>query len=405
MSDIQQEYNQFLLNVYDPIDFMPLSGSGSRFYDEAGKEVIDFAGGVAVNGLGHAHPKLIEALNQQANKLWHVSNVVMNRPALELAKKLTANTCFDKVFFANSGTETVEAGLKLARRYAAKTYGEQKNKVVSFVNSFHGRTLFAVSVGGQPKYCDGFAPLPGGITHGIFNDVVKLDEVIDKNTAVVILEPIQAEGGIINATPEFLNRVRELCDKFNCVLMFDEVQTGMGRTGKLFGYMGYGVEPDIMSVAKALGGGFPIGALLVKNKFTSGFEVGSHGCTFGGNPLATAVASEAFDIINSKEVLDGVIKKRELFIQKISEINKELNIYKEIRGAGLLIGMELNDQYQGLSRSLVKIALKHGVAILNASPNVTRFAPSLIIPNEDIDEGMMRFKQSLIEFIAIAANN
>ncbi|MFN8770568.1 MAG: acetylornithine/succinyldiaminopimelate transaminase [Neisseriaceae bacterium] len=398
---MQQEYNEYLLNVYDPVDFMPISGIGSRLYDENGKEVIDFAGGVAVNSLGQSHPRLVETLTKQANTLWHVSNVMMNKPAFELAKKLTESTCFDKVFFVNSGTEAVESGLKLARRYAASTYGNNKNKIISFINSFHGRTLFAVSVGGQGKYCEGFSPLPLGIEHGVFNDVNALHQLIDENTAAVVVEPIQAEGGIINATFEFLKRLRELCDKFNCILMFDEVQTGMGRTGKLFAYMNYGIEPDIMSVAKGLGGGFPIGALLVKDKFTTGFEIGSHGSTFGGNPLATAVAGKAFDIINTPEVLNGVIEKREIFIQKINELNKRLDIYKSIRGDGLLIGLELNDKYQGLAREIVKLGFKNGVAILNASPNVTRFAPSLIISKEDIIEGLNRFEKSLIEFIEV----
>ena len=294
--------------------------------------------------------------------------------------------------------EAVEACLKLARRYAAINYGGGKNKIVSFVNGFHGRTLFAVTVGGQHKYCEGFAPLPEGIVHGIYNDCDELDRLIDENTAVVVLELIQAEGGIINVTHEFLAKVRSLCDKFNCMLMFDEVQTGMGRTGALFAYMNYGIEPDIISVAKALGGGFPIGALLVKEKFSSGFTIGSHGCTFGGNPLATSVANAAFDIINTPEVLSGVKKKRELFVSGINKINEHLNIYKEIRGAGLLIGLELRDEYHSQAREIVKLGFKHGVSILNASPNVTRLTPSLIIPEEDIEMGLNRFASALHEF-------
>ncbi|HLX54081.1 MAG TPA: acetylornithine/succinyldiaminopimelate transaminase [Aquella sp.] len=401
MNKIHQEYNKYFLNTYGPFDFVPVSGAGSRLYDEDCKEVIDFAGGIAVNGLGHSHPKLIKALTNQASCLWHVSNIMINKPALELARKLVSNTCFDKVFFTNSGTEAVEAGLKLARRYAAVTYGKHKNKIVSFLNGFHGRTLFAVSVGGQSQYQEGFAPLPGGICHGVFNDITKLDELIDDNTAIVIVEPIQGEGGIISATPEFLIKLRELCDKFSCILMFDEVQTGMGRTGKLFAYMNYGVEPDILSSAKALGSGFPIGALLVKNKFSTGFEIGSHGSTFGGNPLATSVANAAFDMINTPEILDGVIKRRQIFIKKLTKLNQEVNVYKEIRGEGLLLGLELHDKYNGLARELIKIGLKHGVLILNASPNVTRLAPSLIIPIEDIDEGIDRFTNTLLEFVRV----
>ena len=401
MNDIYHEYDKYFLNVYGPFDFVPVSGTGSRLYDEDGREVIDFAGGIAVNALGHSNPKLIKALTDQANCLWHVSNIMINKPALKLAKKLISNTCFDKVFFANSGTEAVEAGLKLARRYAAVTYGNQKNKIVSFINGFHGRTLFAISVSGQSKYQEGFAPLPGGICHGVFNDITKLDELIDFNTAVVIVETIQAEGGIISATPEFLIKLRELCDKFNCILMFDEVQTGMGRTGKLFAYMNHEVEPDVLTSAKALGSGFPIGALLVKDKFSAGFEIGSHGSTFGGNPLATSVASAAFDMINTPEVLNGVTERRQIFIQRLTKLNQEVNVYKEIRGEGLLLGLELHDKYNGLARELIKIGLKHGVLILNASPNVTRLAPSLIIPIEDIHEGINRFAITLREFVRV----
>lgn len=397
----KQEYKKYLLDLYAPVDFVPVSGVGSRLYGENGEEVIDFAGGIAVNALGQSHPKLIEALTTQANKLWHVSNIVVNQPAVHLGEKLVKNTCFDKAFFCNSGTEAVEACLKLARRYSSINYGNEKNKVLSFVNGFHGRTLFAVSVGGQPKYTEGFAPLPGGISHGVYNDCEMLERMIDDKTAVVVLEVVQAEGGIINATSAFLKKARELCDKFHAMLMFDEVQTGMGRTGKLFAYMNYDVEPDIISVAKALGGGFPIGAMLVKEKFSSGFSVGSHGCTFGGNPLATAVGNAAFDIINTPEVLNGVIKRRKLFEDKIGEINSRLNIYKEIRGLGLLIGAELVDKYHGRARDIVNLGFKHGVAILNASPNVTRFTPSLIIPEEDIEIGLNRLEKALLEFLSM----
>lgn len=392
---------QNMLEIYDQVDFIPEYGIGSRLYDQEGREVIDFAGGIAVNALGHANPGLVAALSAQANKLWHVSNVMYNHPALNLAQKLTDSTCFDRAFFCNSGTEAVEAGLKLARRYTSIKYGSHKHKIVSFINGFHGRTLFAVTVGGQAKYCEGFEPLPPGIIHGVYNDCAGLEGLINDDTAVVVVEAIQAEGGIIQATPEFLIKLRELCDKFNCILMFDEVQTGMGRTAALFAYMHYPVEPDIMSIAKALGCGFPIGALLVKEKFSSGFVMGSHGCTFGGNPLAAAVANTAFDIINTPELLLGVTQRREIFVQKINELNHVFDVYQEIRGAGLLIGMELKHKYHSFSRQIVHLAFKHGVAVLAASPNVTRFAPSLIIPEVDIDEGMRRFAQALDEFVGL----
>jgi len=392
------EFNDYFLDIYGQVDFVPVSGIGSRLYGANCEEVIDFAGGVAVNALGHCHPQLVAALNDQAKTLWHVGNIMINKPALELGKKLIKNTCFDKVFLCNSGTEAVEAGLKLARSYASKTYGANKNKIVSFMNGFHGRTLFAVSVGGQSKHWEGFEPLPGGISHGIFNDVSHLDEIITEDVAVVIVEVVQAEGGVFPANPEFLVKLRHLCDKFNVILMFDEVQTGMGRTGKLFGYQHYAVEPDMISIAKALGCGFPIGGILVKEKFSSGFTLGSHGSTFGGNPLASSVASTAFDIINTPEVLAGVLERKKVFIEALNKINNSVGVYKEIRGEGLLIGAQLHDKYLGKAKEVMQLGFKHGVATLMASPNVTRFTPSLIIPFEDIVHGMERLGKALAEF-------
>jgi acetylornithine/N-succinyldiaminopimelate aminotransferase len=395
---IRSQYGKYFLDIYDQFDFVPDHGIGSRMYDIDNFEVIDFAAGIAVNSLGHAHPKLVAALTHQAHKLWHTSNVMVHEPAILLGKTLVEATRFDKVFLCNSGTEAIEAASKLARRYARKKYGEHKNKTVSFENSFHGRSLLAVSTGGQKKYSEDFAPLPNGITHGIFNQVENLADLINENTAIVITEPIQAEGGIIPATLEFMQKLRELCDKFDATLIFDEVQTGVGRTGKLYAYEHYGVVPDIIATAKGLGGGFPIGAILVKEKLKDGFAVGSHGTTFGGNPLAASVAKTAFEIINTPEVLSGVERRHQIFYQRLLEINAELDIYSEIRGVGLLIGAELAPQYHGRAREIIKYGLKHGVAVLNASPNVTRIVPSLIIPEEDIIEGLERFKQALIEF-------
>lgn len=393
-----QQYTDYCLDLYGQVDFVPVSGKGSRLYGENNQEVIDLAGGIAVNALGHAHPKMIKTLTAQAKKLWHVSNIMVNQPALHLSKLLIENSCFDKAFLCNSGTEAVEAGLKLARRFARNNFTAQKNKIVSFKNSFHGRTLFAVSVGGQSKYSEEFGPLPDGIIHGVFNDLSSATELIDSNTAVVIVEPIQAEGGIVLADSAFLLKLRELCDKYQVILMFDEVQSGIGRTGKLFAYQHYPVEPDLISLAKALGGGFPIGAILVKDKFKSGLELGSHGTTFGGNPLASAVASCVFEIINTPKILSGVTERGEIFKSGIAEINKELGIYGDIRGLGLLIGAELLPKHHGRAREIMLNGFKHGVATLIASPNVTRFTPSLIIPKTDINLGLERFHQSLLTF-------
>lgn len=401
MNNIADTYYKYFLPIYEPVNFVPVTGNGSHLYDESNVNIIDFAGGVAATALGQTHDALIEALNAQAKKLWHVGNIFTNTPQLELAKKLIDNTCFDKLFICNCGAEAVEAALKMARRYAIKTYGSHKNEIVAFEKAFHGRTLFSVSAGGQPKYWDGFEPLPPAIKHAPFNQIDGLENFINENTAAVIVEPIQAEGGVIVAKPEFLLKLRELSDKHNVALVFDEVQTGMGRTGTLFAYMQCGIEPDIITVAKALANGFPIGVMLTKERFAKGFEFGSHGATFGGNPLSCAVANKAFDLINDNKLLNGVKERHNIFVEELSKINKEVDIYCDIRGRGLIIGAELHDKYKGNAYKLVHLSIKHGVSVLNASPNVTRFLPALNIPVEDIKLGLERFRNSLVEFKAI----
>ncbi len=398
--NLRQEYPNYFLDIYGQVDFVPVRGVGSRLYGANDEEVIDFAGGIAVNALGHAHPQMIAALTTQAQKLWHVSNIMVNQPAVELGKALVNASDFDKVFICNSGTEAVEAGLKLARRYGLVNFGAHKHKVVSFNNSFHGRTLFGVSAGGQSKYSADFAPLPAGIIHGEFNDLASAEELIDGNTVVVIVEVIQAEGGVIKASTEFLLKLRELCNKHHAILMFDEVQTGIGRTGKLFAYQHYPIQPDLISIAKALGGGFPIGAILVKEQFSSGFAIGSHGTTFGGNPLACAVALSVLNIINTAEVLMGVTQREQFFREQLNLLNQEFNLFEEIRGQGLLIGAVLKPQYHGRAREIMNLGFTYGIALLNASPNVIHFTPSLIIPEEDIKLGMTRFSRALREFVS-----
>lgn len=392
------DYNKYLINVYDPLEFIPTHGNGSYLYDGHGKDVIDFASGIAVTSLGHTNPILIDSLIKQAHTLWHTSNIIANYPQIELAKKLVNSTCFDKAFFCNSGAEAVEACLKLARRYAYKNYDNKKHNIVSFEQSFHGRTLFTVTAGGQAKYREGFEPVVGGVNHGIFNDIESARKLINDNTAAVIVELIQAEGGVTVAQIDFIAELRKLCDKFNSLLIFDEVQTGMGRTGKLFAYMHYPVTPDIIAVAKALGGGFPIGAILVKEPYQTGFDIGSHGTTFGGNPLACAVANTCFDLINQPATFAAVEERAKLFVNRLNDINNDLNIYSQICGKGLLIGARLHHQYLGKSRDIVKLAIKHNVLVLTATLDVNRFLPALNIPLEDITIGLDRFQAALTQF-------
>jgi acetylornithine/N-succinyldiaminopimelate aminotransferase len=299
-------FDEVMVPNYAPASIIPVKGQGSTVWDQSGKDYIDFAGGIAVNCLGHCHPVLVNALKEQGEKLWHLSNVMTNEPALRLASKLVNATFAEKVYFANSGAEANEAALKLARRYAIDNFGPEKDQIIAFDKAFHGRTFFTVSVGGQAAYSDGFGPKPGAITHVEYNNLAALEAQISDKTCAVMLEPLQGEGGIISPTAEFITGVRELCDKHNALLIFDEVQSGVGRTGHLYAYQGLGVTPDILTTAKALGGGFPIAAMLTTTKIAQHLKIGTHGSTYGGNPLACAVVEAAFDTVNSPEVLAGV---------------------------------------------------------------------------------------------------
>ncbi|EMB9093242.1 bifunctional acetylornithine/succinyldiaminopimelate transaminase [Klebsiella michiganensis] len=384
-------FDEVILPIYAPAEFIPVKGKGSRVWDQQGKEYVDFAGGIAVTALGHCHPALVAALHEQGEKLWHTSNVFTNEPALRLGRKLVDATFADRVVFMNSGTEANETAFKLARHYTVTRHSPYKTKIIAFHNAFHGRSLFTVSVGGQPKYSDGFGPKPADIVHVPFNDLHAVKAVMDDHTCAVVVEPIQGEGGVTAATPEFLQGLRDLCDQHQALLVFDEVQCGMGRTGSLFAYMHYGVTPDILTSAKALGGGFPISAMLTTHDIASAFHAGSHGSTYGGNPLACAVGGAAFDLINTPEVLDGVTAKRELFVEHLQRIDARFDLFSDIRGMGLLIGAELKPQYHGKARDFLYAAAVAGVMVLNAGPDVMRFVPSLVIDDSDIAEGMARF--------------
>ncbi len=389
------DFDQVMVPNYAPAAFIPVRGAGSRVWDQSGRELIDFAGGIAVNVLGHAHPALVKALTEQAGNLWHVSNVFTNEPALRLAKKLVDATFAERVFFCNSGAEANEAAFKLARRVAFDKFGEDKCEIIAATNSFHGRTLFTVSVGGQPKYSDGFGPKIQGISHIPYNDIDALKAAVSDKTCAVVLEPIQGEGGVLPADLAYLQAARELCDKHNALLVFDEVQSGMGRTGSLFAYQHYGVTPDILSSAKSLGGGFPIGAMLTTNELAKHLAVGTHGTTYGGNPLACAVGEAVIDIINTPEVLEGVKAKHQRFKSKLEQIGQQYGVFSEVRGLGLLIGAVLSDAWKGKAKAILDAAAVEGVMVLQASPDVVRFAPSLVVDDADIDEGLARFERAV----------
>ena len=392
-------FDEVMVPNYAPSKIIPVKGEGSRVWDQQGNEFIDFAGGIAVNCLGHCHPALVSALKDQADKLWHLSNVMTNEPALLLAKALVDATFAEKVYFANSGAESNEAALKLARRYAKDKYGEQKNQIIAFKQGFHGRTFFTVTVGGQPAYSDGFGPKPEAIVHAEFNNLDSLKALINDNTCAVMVEPVQGEGGVMPASKEFIKGVRELCDAHNALLIFDEVQTGVGRTGELYAYMGYGVTPDILTTAKALGGGFPIGAMLTTTEIAKHLVVGTHGSTYGGNPLACAVALAAVTTVNTPAVLNGVKAKAQLFKAGLNKINEKYHVFSEIRGSGLLIGAVLNSDYAGKARDIMLAAAEEGLMALVAGTNVVRFAPSLVIPDADIEAGLARFEQAVASVV------
>jgi len=393
-------FDDVMVPNYAPSKVIPVRGKGSRIWDQQDKEYIDFAGGIAVNCLGHCHPTLVKALTEQGQKLWHLSNTMTNEPALRLAKKMVDATFADKVYFANSGGESNEAALKLARRWALDVHGEDKTHIIAFKQGFHGRTFFTVTVGGQPAYSDGFGPKPADIYHAEYNNLDSVKALISDKTCAVVMEPLQGEGGIISPTDDFVKGVRQLCDDNNALLIFDEVQTGVGRLGNLYAYMDLGVTPDILTTAKALGGGFPIGAMITTNDIAKHLKIGTHGSTYGGNPLACAVAEAAFDTVNNQQVLDGVNSKAELFISLLNEINDEYGVFSEIRGKGLLIGAALNQDYQGQAKAILLAAMDEGLMTLIAGLNVVRFAPSLIIPEDDIRAGMVLFKKAVAKIVA-----
>lgn len=388
-----------MVPCYNPMEMIPVKGEGSRIWDQNGNEYIDFAGGIAVSCLGHCHPVMVNALTEQGNKLWHLSNVMTNEPALRLAKKLTEVSFAERVFFANSGAEANEAALKLARRYAADVHGTEKSEIIAFKQGFHGRTFFTVTVGGQAAYSDGFGPKPGDVTHLPYNDIEALQAHMSERTCAVMMEPLQGEGGIIPPTPEFAQAVRELCDKHNALLIFDEVQTGNGRTGHFYAYQGLGITPDILSTAKSLGGGFPIGAMLTTAKLAEHMKVGTHGSTYGGNPLACAVAEAVVEEVTKPEVLAGVLEREAMFREGLEKINAKYNIFSEVRGKGLLLGAALNEEWQGRARDVLVAAGKQGLMVLVAGANVVRFTPSLVITQQEIEEGLAKLDKAIATLV------
>src|ERR1700754_8787 len=399
----RQTFDEVMVPVFSPASFVPDRGEGSRVWDTQGREYIDFAGGIAVTALGHAHPELLKVLHEKGENLCHIGNGYTNEPVLRLAKRLEELTFADRAFFANSGAEANEAAFKLARRVAFERHGAEKFEIVSFAQSFHGRTFFTVSVGGQPKYSEGFGPVPAGIIHLPYNDIDAARQAIGPKTCAVVVEPIQGEGGVIPADPAFLRALREACDQHGALLIFDEVQTGVGRTGFFYAYQDTDVTPDILTTAKSLGNGFPIGAMLTTNELAAHFKVGVHGTTYGGNPLASALALKVVELISDPKVLEGVRSRSTALQETLAKLNERFGIFTDVRGKGLLIGAELSDAFKGRAKDFVTAAGKHGLIMLMAGPDVLRFAPSLIIPLDDLHEGLARLAKAIEEVVGATA--
>ncbi|HRO27066.1 MAG TPA: acetylornithine transaminase, partial [Luteimonas sp.] len=386
------------LPVYRPREIILERGQGARVWDSEGRDYVDFSAGIAVCGLGHGDPDLVAALVEQAGKLWHTSNIFYSEPPLRLAEELVAASRFaSRVFLCNSGAEANEAAIKLVRKWAAaQGRAPDKRVIVTFRGSFHGRTLAAVTATAQPKYQAGYEPLPGGFRYVDFNDATALEVAMTcGDVAAVMLEPVQGEGGVTPAAPGFLRTVRELCDHHGALLVLDEIQSGMGRTGTLFAHWHDQVVPDIVTLAKALGGGFPIGAMLAGPKVAEAMQFGDHGTTFGGNPLAAAVARVALRKLASPAVLANVSRQAAALRAGLDALNARHGLFSELRGRGLMLGAALRPEHAGRAGELLDRAAAQGLLLLQAGPDVLRFVPPLTITDAEVADGLARLGRAL----------
>lgn len=400
----RQTFDEVLVPTYAPSAIVPVRASGLDLWDQEGKQYLDFTAGIAVTALGHCHPVLVKALCAQVETAWHFANGHTNEPVLRLAQALTAATFAERAFFCNSGAEANEAAFKLARKHAHAKSGPNKSRIVSCANSFHGRTLFTVSVGGQAKYTEGYEPLPPLIDHIPYNDIEAARAAIGDDVCAVVVEPVQGEGGVVPATRDYLQALRDLCDKTGALLIFDEVQTGMGRTGDLFAYMGYGVTPDILTSAKALGNGYPIGAMLTTTAIASTFSVGSHGTTYGGNPLAATVALNVLAIINTPEFLGRVKQASAVLVETLQAVIKDYpQVLASVRGSGLLLGVPLAEGCRGRAKEITKACEAQGLMLLIAGPDVLRLAPALVVSDAQIAQADRLLRAGLDAFLATPA--
>ena len=380
-TEIQENAAQYLMNTYGRLPLTIERGQGCLVYDAEGREYLDCLAGIAVNILGHAHPDIVEAITRQARQLIHTSNLFYTEPQTQLAERLVTHSFAEKVFFCNSGTEANEAAIKLARRYAHKTFGPERFEILTMLNSFHGRTLASLTATGQPALQEGFGPMVPGFRYVPFNDLETLKANLTSQTAAIMLEPIQAEGGVVVPDVDYLKNLRKLCTERQILLIFDEVQTGMGRTGTLFAYEQFGIQPDIMTLAKGLGGGVPIGACLATDTVAAAFEPGTHASTFGGNPLACAAALKVLDLLLEGGKLEQGRAAGEYLAKGLATLSEQFSCIRETRGMGLLQGLELTID----GNPLVMECLERRVLINCTMGRVLRFVPPFIISNSQID--------------------
>lgn len=385
--------DSYLMKNYGRLQMSLVRGKGARVWDAEGKEYLDFVSGLAVNSLGHCHPAVVSAIAEQAETLMHTSNIYYIEPQVKLAKLLVENSPGDRVFFCNSGAEANEAAIKLARKFFKLKGDAGKYEIITALKSFHGRTLATITATGQAKYQQGFEPLPAGFKYVPFNDINALKEAVGPETCAVMLEPVQGEGGVNVADPFYLREVRNLCSQMGLLLIFDEIQCGLGRTGKFLACQHYGVEPDIFTLAKALGGGFPIGATVAREEVALAFVPGDHASTFGGNPLACAAGIAAVDQLLNHGVVENAARVGEYFMERLSGLASRFPFIKEVRGKGLIIGMELSAD----GREIVTKCQDRGLLINCVNNNILRFLPPLIITGEDVDQAVGILEKALAE--------
>ncbi|HYA14211.1 MAG TPA: acetylornithine transaminase [Syntrophales bacterium] len=373
--------DKFIMATYKRFPIVLVKGEGARVWDSNGKKYLDFVAGIAVCSLGHSHPKVIEAIKKQVEILTHVSNLYYIEPQIHLARLLVENSFADKVFFCNSGAEANEAAIKLARKYAYENMADGKYELITMKDSFHGRTLATVTATGQPKFQVGFSPLLEGFSYVPFNDIPALDDAITEKTCGIMLEPIQGEGGIKIPDDEYLSKVRKICDDRGILMILDEIQVGMGRTGTLYAYEQYKIKPDIVTLAKAVGNGFPVGVMMATDKVASAFQPGNHASTFGGNPLAMVAGLATLEAILHDGILENVKRVGAYFVRRLHELKNRYTVIKDIRGRGLIIGVELNIE----GTEIVKECMDRGLLINCTGGTVLRFVPPFIITEGNVD--------------------